>query len=186
MSENKATKLVKKIDIPKLRLWFVWAMLFLLPSIISIISFNYFKEEYLYFYKTDLINSSVEKLKSYNQSIIPENFIENRLDLIKKINTDQSTESLKANIDKILCGESLLCMFFDKDNNNSLTIKNPKAANITSINFLKTSIANLLKASSSNDKNEIKKAQNQLALRMQVFFKTPTPITLSFNKVSLK
>lgn len=185
MLENKATKLVEKIDIPKLRLWFVWAMLFLLPSIISIISFNYFKEEYLYFYKTDLINSSVEKLKSYNQSIIPENFIENRLDSIKKINTNQSTESLKANIDTILCGESLLCMFFDKDNNNSLTIKSPKAANITSINFLKTSIANLLKASSSNDKNEIKKAQNQLALRMQVFFKTPTPITLSFNKVSL-
>ncbi len=185
MSDNKSVKLVKKIDIPKLQLWLVWFILFLLPSIISIISFDYFKYEYLYFYKTDLINSSFERLKNYNQLIIPENFIEKRLDLIKKLDTNQPLEALKACIDNTLCGESLLCIFFDKAHNSSFLIKSPKATNITSINFIKTSIANYLKASSSNNKVEIKKVQNQLGSRLQALFKTPTPIEISFDKVSV-
>ena len=183
MSENKPSKIIQKIEIPKLQLWIIWAIMFLLPSIVSLICFNYFQNEYIYFLKTDLINTSFEKLKNYNESIIPENFIKERLNLIKELDTNQPLELLKAKIDEILCSETHLCMFFDA-NYDAVTIKSPKAS-ITSINFLKTSIANFLKAYSTKDEQETNSSQKQLASRLQVLFKTPTPITINFDNVSV-
>ena len=185
MSNNKPYKIIRKIDIPKLQLWFTWLILFLLPSIISIVCFKYFQKEYLYFFKTDLIYASFDKIKNYNEAIKPEIFLKNRLELIKKIDTNKELEDLKKDIDKILCGESLICMFFDENSNNTATIKNPKAA-ITSINFLKNNIINYLKSVSANiSEQEKKESQAQLASRLQVIFKTPTQITVDFDKVSV-
>ena len=185
MSNNKPYKIIRKIDIPKLQLWFTWLILFLLPSIISIVCFKYFQKEYLYFFKTDLIYTSFDNIKNYNEAIKPEIFLKNRLELIKKIDTNKELEDLKKDIDKILCGESLICMFFDENSNNTATIKNPKAA-ITSINFLKNNIINYLKSVSANTiEQEKKKSQTQLASRLQVIFKTTTQITIDFDKVSV-
>ena len=113
MSENISTKIKQKLEIPKLQLWIIWAIMFLLPSILSLICFKYFQKEYIYFLKTDLIDSSFERLRNYNDSIIPENFIKNRLELIKGLNTNKPFEQLKSDIDQILCSETHLCMFFD-------------------------------------------------------------------------
>lgn len=185
MSENISTKIKQKLEIPKLQLWIIWAIMFLLPSILSLICFKYFQKEYIYFLKTDLIDSSFERLRNYNDSIIPENFIKNRLELIKGLNTNKPFEQLKSDIDQILCSETHLCMFFDEAYNKAVTIKSPKAS-ITSINFLKTSIVKYLKTISSNsDEQGIKKSQEQLASRLQSLFKTPTPITLNFDNVSI-
>ena len=101
MSNNKPYKIIRKIDIPKLQLWFTWLILFLLPSIISIACFKYCQKEYLYFFKTDLIFTSFDKIKSYNEAITPEIFLKNRLELIKKIDTNKELEDLKKDIDKI-------------------------------------------------------------------------------------
>ena len=184
MSENKPLKIKPKVEIPKLQLWIIWAIMFLLPSITSLICFKYFQNEYIYFLKTDIIDTSFEKLKNYNDLIIPENFIKERLKLIKELDTNQSLELLKTKIDEILCCETLLCMFFDEKYDKVLTIKSPKSS-ITSINFLKTSISNFLKAYSSREEHKIKKFQNQLASRLQILFKTPTPVTINFDNVSV-
>ena len=185
MSKNKPTTIIRKIDIPKPQLWFIWIILFLFPSIFSIICFQYFQKEYLYFLKTDLISSSFDKLKKYNEAITPENFLKNQLELIKNIDTNQTAEALKAYIDNKLCCETLLCMFFDENYNNAVIVKSPKAS-ISSTNFLKTSIINYLKTTSTNTNEKvIKEAQSQLASRLQIMFKTTTPITIDFDEVAI-
>ena len=185
MSKNKPTTIIHKIEIPKQQLWFTWFILFLFPSILSIVCFHYFQKEYFYFFKTNLISSSFDKLKKYNEAITPENFLKNQLVLIKDIDTNQTAEAIKAYIDNKLCCETLLCMFFDKNYDNAVTIKSPKSS-ISSINFLKTSIINYLKTASTNTNEKyIKEAQSQLASRLQILFKTTTPITINFDEVAI-
>ena len=110
MSENKVLKISKKIEVSKPLLWLIWVFLFVFPSALAISGFNYFKEEYLYFSKSDLITQAFNNIRAYNELIAPEEFLEDRIKETKKINPNQSLESLKAQIDDKLCGETLFCI----------------------------------------------------------------------------
>ena len=99
MSDNKATKINEKIEIPKMRLWLIWLLLFVFPSLATIIAFNSFSYRYRYFEKTDLISNAFERIKEYKTKTVPENFLEEQLSQVKKLNSNQSLQELKSNID---------------------------------------------------------------------------------------
>lgn len=187
MSDKKALIIRKKIEISKPLLWLTWAVLFVFPSILAIVGFYYFKEEYIYFSKTDLINQAFDKIKTYNEIIAPESFLQERIKEIKKLTPNQSLEKLKADIDEILCGNTLFCMFFDKSADKSSIIKSNKSNNI-SVKFLKNYFNKLLKAysdnKSSNSDNNLINCQLLLGNSLQSLFKTITSVTISKDKVS--
>ena len=183
MSENKALKISKKIEISKPLLWLIWFFLFILPSALAIVGFNYFKDEYLYFSQSDLINLAFNNIRAYNEAIVPEAFLEERIKELKEINPSQSLDSLKKQIDNKLCGETLFCMFFDEKAEKTTIIKSTEGKNI-SINFLKKYFSKLIKAYSSDKDEDINKEQRQLAIRLQALFKTVTPISISIGKIS--
>ena len=187
MSENKALRITKKVEISKPVLWLIWLFLFVLPSVLAITGFNYFRQEYIYFSKTDLINQAFNRIRAYNEQIVPESFLKERIKEIEKINPNQQSEVLKSNIDKILCSETLFCIIVDEKTKESAIIKSKKAQNL-SINFLKIYISKLLKAYSSakasKDENIIIREQKTLASALQTLFKSITPITISMNNVS--
>ena len=144
MSENKAIKINEKIEIPKLRLWLIWLLLFVFPSIASILCFNYLSKEYKYFVNTDLIYEGFEKIKKYNDLIVPENYIENQQSIIQNLNTNISPEKLKEQIDSIILGETSYCIFFDEDFNNVKIVKKTDAKNL-SLPLLKRYFKTLVK-----------------------------------------
>ena len=125
MSENKKLQINKKIEIPLIRLWLIWSLLFVFPSILSIYGFEKFSKEFIFFAKTDLISKGFDEIKNYNEATTIENFLEEQLSQIQKLNIDTTKEELKGKIDNILCGESLFCLFFDEEVNKITSIKSP-------------------------------------------------------------
>ena len=119
--------------------------------------------------------------------IVPEFFIQERIKEIKKLSQNQSLEDLKINIDQILCGETIFCMFFDKSADKVSIIKGNKSHNI-SVKFLKNYFNKLLKAylnnDSSDNSNDLKNSQLLLGSALQSLFKTITTVTISKDKVS--
>ncbi len=201
MSENNTNQINKKIEIPKLRLWLIWLFLFVIPVLASVVVFNYYTQEYYYFTNTNLISTSFETIRRYNASVIPENFIEERINIIKELDSTLSYKNLKKEIDKILCGNTLLTIFFDKKidkltiekaDNTDFSINVP--INITKMNIkrLITSYHSLIQNKEENNDEKIKEkntlifneAQNQLGNVLQKMFKTITSITISSNKVA--
>ena len=192
MSANKTTIIKEKIEIPRFRLWIIWLLLFVFPSFITIIAFNSFNEKYKYFSKTDLIANSFEEIKRYNFLIVPENFMEEQLNKVKRLNATLPAKDLKNKIDEMLCGESLFCFFFDKAIDETINIKSSKCDKILKNipnTFIKRNLKNILDNSAlENDtiknskalKNDIVKFGNIL----QNLFKSITPITIIPNKIS--
>ena len=191
MSANNTNQINKKIEIPKLKLWLIWLSLFVLPSLATVIGFKYYSKEYLYFNDTDLTTSAFETIRRYNSSIIPENFMEEQIDRIKHLDSNNSIEALKDQIDSILCGKTMLCVFFDENVNKLSIPKNNKNDLIKNIhpNFIKLYLKKFINSinNSNNNSNNTQiytSAQNQLGIALQQMFKTITNITISNNKVS--
>ena len=190
MSEIKQKQIIEKIELPKLRLWLIWFMLFVFPSIVAIIGFKSFSNKYKYFEKTSLISNGFEQIKEFDRKIVPETFIENQLKTIRSFDANNSAQHLKGEIDKTLCGETLFCFFFDKTGEKTLNIKSPNFDKVIKNfpnAFIKKHINKILEANSSNksispkEKNE---ATTKFGNILQQLFKTVTPITITPNKVS--
>lgn len=188
MSDNK--QITDKIELPKFRLWLIWFMLFVFPSIAAIVGFKSFSNKYSFFGQTDLIANSFERIKEYDRKIVPETFLENQLKIIRNFDTNQSAQFLKENIDKTLCGETLLCFFFDKYGNKTINIKSQKLDKIIKNfpnAFIKKHINLILEAKNSNKSTKTKKIKDAITKfgnTLQQLFKTITPITISENKIS--
>ena len=189
---DKSLQIDKKIEIPKLRLWLIWLFLFVLPSIASIIGFKYYSKEYLYFADTNLTAYAFETIRRYNTSIVPENFMEEQVNKLKKLNKEISHEELKKEIDKTLCGETLFCIFFDDKIEKLTTVNSPKCDFIKNIPsyYIKLNLRKIIntdKTTEKNNTNRVQKfneAQSQLGLVFQRMFKTITAITFYSNKVA--
>ncbi len=189
MSDNKATKINEKIEIPKMRLWLIWLLLFVFPSLATIIAFNSFSYRYRYFEKTDLISNAFERIKEYKTKTVPENFLEEQLSQVKKLNSNQSLQELKSNIDRILCGETLFCYFFDKTLTQTTIIKsqicNQMIKNLPN-SLLKKNLKKTIDNSFSDaiDQAKIKEDNAKLGNLLQLLFKSITPVTINLDKVS--
>ena len=189
---DKVKHIKRKIKIPKLRLWFIWFFLFVLPCIFALVGFEYFYNKKAFFEKTDLIYKAFEDIKKYNEIIAPENFLEEQIDEIKKLDASLPLEILKQEIDKKLCGESLFCLFFDSNVEKLTNLKsNNIPANLKNlpINFLKKQIKNLKEkefheGEKETDFLEEKETNIQFATLLQQLFKTSTNISIHLNKVS--
>ena len=188
MLENKAIILKDKVEIPKLQLWLIWLLLFVFPTLVTIIVFDYFGKEYKYFANTDLIYKGFEDIKKYNDLIVPEKFIEEQQTKIKALDTNLSPEDLKKQIDNIISGETLYCIFFDEEVKNAKIVKNPNTKNIPSIllirNFKQFINNYYLFEKDISKKSAFDNSQSQLASFLQTFFNTVTPVTISLNKTS--
>lgn len=192
MTDNKAKQINRKVEIPIVRLWIIWLLLFVFPSLISILAFEKFSKEYAYFAKTDLISNCFDSLKKYKDSTIPENFIEEQIALTKELDTKKTKEELKKDIDDIFCGESLFCLFFDKDCKNISCVKTTKNIDNNLLNistyFYKKYINNIIKSElATNDtvKNlDVIKNKEQFGVFLQRIFKTTTNVTVNLNKVA--
>ncbi len=201
MSENNTNQINKKIEIPKLRLWLIWLFLFVIPVLASVVVFNYYTQEYYYFTNTNLISTSFETIRRYNASVIPENFMEQRINIIRQLDSTLSYKDLNKEIDKILCGNTLFTIFFDENidkltiekvDNTDLPINIP--INITKMNIKKllTSYHSLIQKTEENndektqEKNTLifNEAQNQLGIILQKMLKTMTTVTISSNKIA--
>ena len=187
MSENKAIIIERKIEFSKLRLWLIWLLLFVFPSITAIATFNYIKNEYYYFAQTEQINKAFNDIKKYNDLIAPESFMEEQIKEINKLNTNKEQNKLKKEIDNLLLGETLFCIFFNDNASQAKIIKKPNSNNIP-LAFIKKHIKELIEnINKENDKTsyaKVEKIQEELGLKLQLFFKTVTPITISLNKIS--
>lgn len=190
MSDNKQKQITERIEIPKLRLWLIWFMLFVFPSIAVIVGFKSFSNKYRYFGQTDLISDSFERIKEYDRKIVPETFLENQLKRIRNLDTNQSAKLIKEKIDKTLCGETLFCFFFDESGNKTNNIKSQKIDKLLKNfpnAFIKKHINKILEAKSSNKSTKIKDlndAIKKFGNTLQQLFKTATQVTLSPNRVS--
>ena len=193
MSKNKITKINEQIEIPKMRLWLVWLLLFVFPSIATIIGFKYFSEQYKYFERTDLISKGFERIKEYNTKIVIENFLEEQVKSVKNLSTNQPLTELKNNIDINLCGETLFCFFFDKTVSQTVNIKGQQCdkiiKNIPNA-FIKKNIKNLIENNSTSNNNlqtnidKINKDKANFGSLLQHLFKSITSVTISPDKVS--
>ena len=111
---NKIKQIKRKIKIPQIKLWLVWFFLFVFPCIMALIGYEQFCEKNSYFVRTDLIYKAFEDIRKYNETIAPERFLEDQIKEIQKLDSTLPFEKLKYEIDKMLCGESLFCLFFDE------------------------------------------------------------------------
>ena len=191
MSDNKTTRINEKIEIPQKELWLIWLLLFVFPSIATIIGFNSFCSRYRYFEKTDLISKAYERIKEYKNKTVPENYLEEQLSQIKKLNVNQPLPKLKNNIDNILCGETFFCYFFDKTVTKTTNIKSSICQNMIKNfpnSFLKKNLKKIIDNSIPNTINqtklkELKEDKAKLGNLLQLLFKSVTPIRLTLNKV---
>ena len=190
MLDNKKNQITEKIEISKLRLWLIWFLLFVFPSIVALIGFRSFSNKYKFFEETNYISKSFERIKEYNIKIIPENFIEEKLKKVRELNTKQSAENLKIQIDNILCGKTLFCFFFDETANKTINIKSPafdKSIKNLPNAFIKKHINRYLETlnnSAQTKEKELNDAKIKLGNLIQQLFKTSTSVTISPNKVS--
>ena len=190
MSEIKQKQITERIEIPKMRLWLIWFMLFVVPSVTAIIGFKRFSYKYKYFEKTELLSNGFERIKEYDRKIVPETFLENQLKTIRNIDANHSAQYLKEEIDKILCGETLFCFFFDESGEKTLNLKSQKLDNVIKNfpnAFIKKHINKILEAKNSNKPTKTKELNDSITKFgnvLQQLFKTVTPITISPNKVS--
>lgn len=193
MSDNKNNQINKKVDIPKIRLWVIWLFLFVVPPLASVIAFNFFTQEYYYFTNTDLISTGFETIRRYNTSIIPENFMDEQINYLKRLDPNSSPEQLKDQIDSILCGKTLFCAFFDENvkelrtpTNNNRDLKNTIHSNFIKryLNRFINSNNKYKKDSNIDNQQIFNDAQNQFGVVLQQMFKTITNITIFNNKVS--
>jgi hypothetical protein len=172
-----------------MRLWLIWLLLFVFPSLATIIAFNSFSHRYRYFEKTDLISNAFERIKEYKTKTVPENFLEEQLSQVKKLNPNQPLQELKSNIDRILCGETLFCSFFDKQLAQTTIIKSPICEQMIKNlpnSLLKKNIKNIIDNSFSNtiDQAKIKADKAKFGNLIQLLFKSITPVTINLDKVS--
>jgi hypothetical protein len=189
MSNNNTTKIKEKIEIPKVRLWLIWLLLFVFPSLATILGFNSFSNRYRYFEKTDLITRAFEKIKEYKSKTVPENFLEEQLSQTKKINLNQPLQELKKHIDNILCGETLFCSFFDKSLTHTTNIKSPICEQVIKNlpnSLLKKNLKGIIDnyLSDTIDHAKIQKDKAKFGNLLQFLFKSITPVTINPNKVS--
>ena len=194
MSKNNINQINERIEIPKLKLWLIWFFLFVIPSLGTIIGFKYYSKEYSYFTNTDLIASAFETIRRYNSSIIPENFIEEQINILKHLNSNISHEELKKEIDKTLCGETLFCIFFDEKLEKLNAVKSPNLNVIKNIPlyYIKLNLKKIINTNDSKDNDgnitekilKFNEAESQLGVVFQQMFKTITSITISKNKVA--
>ena len=189
---DKIKHIKRKIKIPQIRLWIIWFFLFVFPSILALVGFEYFSKKYAYFERTDLIHKAFEDIKKYNETIVPENFLEEQIKNIQKLDSSLPFEILKSEIDKQFCGESLFCLFFDEKVEKVINLKAKNIANDLKnlpINFLKKHIKSLIdnELAKKNKKSNLIEAyetNEQFAFLLQQIFKTATNISLHLNKVS--
>ena len=189
---DKIKHINRKIKIPQIRLWLIWFFLFVFPSILALVGLEQFHKKYAYFERTDLIHKAFENIKKYNEEIVPENFLENQIEKIQNLDSTLPFENLKNEIDKIFCGESLFCLFFDEKVEKITNIKSEKLAkNLKNlpINFFKNNIKILLEKELQKDKKkkdsmETFETNEQFAFLLQQIFKTATNIGIHLNKVS--
>ena len=189
---DKIKHIKRNIKIPKVRLWFIWFFLFVFPCIIALFGFEIFSKKYAYFFKTDLINKAFENINKYNETIIPENFLEKQLKAIQSLNTSLPFEILKNEIDKEMCGESLFCLFFDENVEKISILKSNNASNDIKnlpVYFFKKHIKNIIEkelelGSKKEDLINAYETDEQFSFLLQQLFKTATNITIHLNKVS--
>ena len=189
---DKLKQIKRKIKIPQIRLWLIWVFLFLFPCIMALVGFEIFCKKNAYFVRTDLIHKAYEDIKKYNNIITPENYLEEQIKEIQKLDATLPLERLKNELHKILCGESLFCLFFDdkvekvtvlKDKNETNELKN------LPIYFLKKHIKNIIEKEFHQGNNkadliETYETNEQFAFLLQQIFKTITNISMHLNKVS--
>lgn len=187
---NIETKTIKRqITIPRLRLWIIWFLLIVLPSVSGLIIFKLFNEEYAYFSKAALISDGYKIIENYNYIISPENYMTSQLPTLQKINSDLSPEIIKSKIDEQLCGETMFCTFFDENSEKLTTIKSNKSINdnfrIPPSALIKNHLKNLV-SEFKNNKNAKKISEYQHAFGpiLQQLYKTATSINISNEKIS--
>ena len=188
MQNKKIKQVNKNMQIPKARLWVIWLLMIVMPSIISIFGYNIFSKEYINFAKTDLIAKSYEGLKRYNQTIIPEKFLSNCLTEITSLPADKSPKQLKKDIDMLLCGETMLCLFFDKNSEKFITVQSENLNNtknkIPPLALLRKALKKYNNIESNSDPIKQKQNEDALAIVLQQLFKTATMVPIKKDKIS--
>lgn len=189
MSNSEIKTIKREIIIPRLRLWVIWFLIVVLPSVAGLLIFKFFNKEYAYFSKTELISNYYDKIDNYNHIIAPENYMTSQLVNIQRINAALSPESIKSEIDQQLCGETMFCAFFDEKIEKITTIKSIKSAEesfrIPPVALIKTHIKNLVtEFKGSKNSKKITDYQHAFGPILQQLYKTATTINVSADKVS--
>lgn len=191
MSENSNNQIKQKVDIPKIRLWGIWLFMFVFPSIFTLICYEQLAKEYAYFARTDLIAESFEDIKNYNKIIAPKNFLNEQIKEAQNLEFSSNYNVLKADIDSILCGKTLFCIFFNENVDYLTIIKSEESDNKIKnmpVYFFKKHINEINKANKSAKDNieEIidTPSQKKFGIFLQQFFKTSTNISIRPNRVS--
>ena len=196
MSEQSIGMIKGKISIPSSRLLLAWLMLVVFPILTSLIALDYFLGEYAYFSESGKLAEAFNEIETYKDALVVENFLESRLTALKKL-TCKTTgpdklDNLKNQIDSIIGGKSILCVFFDK-NRQKLQTRQYQPADLQDIIFppgalfkrqLQFIHQQQKQSGPVNSLHQTKFEQKRIALSMQQLFKTLTPVTIRTERIT--
>ncbi len=195
MSDRNTAYISDKVTISAGRIFLAWLLLVVVPVAMSFVALHYFLDEYAGYAEAGKLAEAYNQLELYKHATVVENFLTARTAAIAGIAADGFTRDtligLKSHIDSNLGGESILCVFFDRDfkrvtavsgNSGELSgVVLPPASLIKrQIQFLYQQTRN---PDEKNQQNQtlLSEAQRH-ALSMQQLFKTVAPITLRADR----
>ncbi|NLF95327.1 MAG: adenylate/guanylate cyclase domain-containing protein [Candidatus Riflebacteria bacterium] len=195
MSHKKRTLISEKVSISAAGLFLTWLLMVVIPVAISFMALHYFLDEYASYSETGKLADAYNQLELYRSATVVENFLTARTAVISDMSADKFTRNglvgLKSHIDNAIGGESILCVFFDRDCRNVMAIPGNSAEMpgvvLPPASLMKRQIQFLYQQMHGSDqKNQqnrtlTSEAQRQ-ALSMQRLFKTITPVTLRTDR----
>ncbi len=198
MPDNSRILIREKIVVPAGRIILAWVLLVVLPIVTSLVALDYFLEEYSHFSESGRLTEAYNDLDLFKEALVVENFLTSRLPNLKALSPkgfkNQDLENLKNEIDSIIGGTSLTCVFFDKNCQKIAARQNRKISlpgvllppaplfrRQLQLLYEKDSVKQPMTPAQSKPADYEKR---RIALTMQQLFKSITPITLKKDKAS--
>lgn len=178
-----------------MRVFLAWALLVVLPIALALAGLDYFLSEYAIFSESARLSEAINELENYKNAQVVENFLTAQLPKISRLQTSdkhRSHEELKKSIDRLIGGQSMLCVFFNKDRSRLRSVtEKPQGLDISVFppaTLFRKQIEMLGKdliAGEQTFEQQQHSARERQAnsLLIQQMFKTLTPVTLKPNRV---
>lgn len=197
MSESNTRLIKQKILVPSTRLLLAWLLLVVFPVIASIAAMDFFLAEYAHFSESSKLAEAFNKLELFKSSLVIEDFLDSRLNNLAALRdrTAGATplDDLKHQIDEIIGGKSLLCIFFDK-NRQKLQARSHRPADLQKVMIPPPALfrrqLQFLSQKPTDGNSSMSQIMSEdaekkrIALSMQQLFKALTPITIPARGVA--
>ena len=196
MNSHESQMISQKIRVPGTRIFLAWLLLVLLPVTASFWCLDYFLAEYSVFAESEQLAEAFNRLESYKNAQVVENFLSNRLKKLSEIvpmpGKKTETAGMISQISRLTGGRCIMTVFFDQ-NRKKLAADYHRPEDLAGVVFPPTALLKRqLPGLDSQKQSPVKNLEQfhfqsdqkrRNALSLQQLFKTITPVTLRSDRV---